>query len=319
MSTKTEESDYFDTSGGLINSYQESNPLFWNYNRVRAHYCSSFLVGYDKKNFVSKLDVQLLNVWSCFFRAGRIEFNATGWMWAFQGANIALGIVDDLMKDPEFKQAESVVFSGISVGGVGILNLADYIDEKFKANPEFQHIQVYYFSDCGWNLMDWGCYGDECTGEVSNTKALYRAHKPLLNEHCWDYNYTWLCYWPEMFYSFIEAKDRLMVTQQMYDSQQLPWAGKKAPSAWDEGQTEWAMMRADAILDSMADQGVTNAFVSSCRNHDYSEHQCVYSTLVDGKSLAEYINDFIESGGSKRFYAIDEDRHPEANPTCEAV
>ena len=29
------------------------------------------------------------------------------------GANIALGIVDDLMKDPEFKQAESVVFSGI--------------------------------------------------------------------------------------------------------------------------------------------------------------------------------------------------------------
>jgi len=89
MSTKTEESDYFDTSGGLINSYQESNPLFWNYNRVRAHYCSS-------------------DSW-----LGRIEFNATGWMWAFQGANIALGIVDDLMKDPEFKQAESVVFSGI--------------------------------------------------------------------------------------------------------------------------------------------------------------------------------------------------------------
>ena len=24
--------------------------------------------------------------------------------------------------------------------------------------------QTHYVSDCGWDLMDWGCYGDECTG-----------------------------------------------------------------------------------------------------------------------------------------------------------
>ena len=32
MTTKTEEEDYFDTSGGLINSYEVRNPLFWNWS-----------------------------------------------------------------------------------------------------------------------------------------------------------------------------------------------------------------------------------------------------------------------------------------------
>ena len=43
------------------------------------------------------------------------------------------------------------------------MNLADYIEDKYKENPTFQDKETYYISDCGWDLLDWGCYGDECT------------------------------------------------------------------------------------------------------------------------------------------------------------
>jgi hypothetical protein len=243
MTTKSEQEEYFDLDGGLINEYEMYNPHFWNYNRVRAHYCSS-------------------DSW-----LGQQDYRNTGG-FAYLGAKIALGIVDDLMLDPAFKSSSVFLFTGISVGGVGILNLADYIDERFATTAGFNAKERYFISDCGWDLADWACYGDDCaTDGPSGSLTLYRAHNPLLNAGCLAAGMTWQCYWPEYMYKYILAAPKFLIAQQMYDSQQLPWTGKLQPGKWDDDKMAWALARTEVLLASFAEMKVTNLFSSNCRSH----------------------------------------------------
>lgn len=233
--------------------------------------------------------------------------------YSFTGAINAFAMLDKLGQDPLFTSASTILFNGVSVGGTGILNLADAFDEYVESvNPQSDR---FYISDCGWTLQKWMCMGDDCSD--ASTIGLYQHHDPFLNAGCADAGLGSKCYYPEEMFHYIQVRDRFVVAQQMYDSQMMPWAGIRKVAAWDDDTIEWCYERTEALIQSYEEQGVTNVFTSNCRTHDFTEHQTVYDTTIQGRGMADYLIDWIDSNGQATFFEIDDDHYPEANPTCD--
>ena len=81
----------------------------------------------------------------------------------------------------------------------------------------------------------------------------------------------------------------------------------------------WAQNRSLALQASFGDMGVTSVFSSSCRTHDFTEHDSVYETKINDISFAEQVYEFVTSGGERRMYNVEEDIFPESNPNCVVV
>ena len=100
------------TGRDLLSSSKSENPTFYDYVHVLVPYCSSDLwLGLKtnpKKPFHFVSDTSVDN-------------------FSFRGQTIFRSVFEDLLQRHNFSQAEEIVLSGSSAGGIGVLNHADWV------------------------------------------------------------------------------------------------------------------------------------------------------------------------------------------------
>lgn len=303
MTTDDRETKSYGAEGGINSPNATLNPHFHDWNRVVGHYCSS-----DSWLGQTTADA---------------EDNPSD--WHFMGAWIAFAMLDHLHENHHsFASASTYLTSGISVGGTGILNLADGIDRYLSAvNSQSNR---YYISDCGWDIDGWKDVGCESTSDDSSESDSYDSdHVDYQIEKHEYYNANCVansdnsrdCTWADKVYPYVEVKANVFVTQQLYDFQQLPFASASdTADLWTECQTDWAVARAEEMIESFTNAGVISVFASNCRSHDFTEHDAVYTTHLDGFGFADYVNNYV-TGAETPFYKTDVVEFPESNPTCD--
>lgn len=112
----------------------EFNPVFCNYNKVLVPYCSSDLwLGSDTSATNTSC--------SCFEYvqnnpSGKCDFmyepTSPGLQFTFRGETIFRSVIEDFINSDKIHQRSEVVLAGSSAGGVGVINNARWVNERFK-------------------------------------------------------------------------------------------------------------------------------------------------------------------------------------------
>jgi hypothetical protein len=117
--------------GGLFSGDASINPYFHNANKVYLRFCSS-------------------DAWS-----GAGDSNVNGTLWRFQGLQIIASTVDTLIKEYGMGAdgvATTVLLSGCSAGGQGVVNALDFTSSVVQSRLGSQTV-VKGLADAGW-MMD---------------------------------------------------------------------------------------------------------------------------------------------------------------------
>lgn len=124
----------------LLSSSQTENPSFYNYRHVLVPYCSSDLWLGQRTN--PKEPFRFVN-------------DSSVDNFSFRGQTIFRTLFTDLLREYNLREAEEIVLSGSSAGGIGVLNHARWVlDQVIKAQG--LNAKLKSIVDSGWfiNFQD---------------------------------------------------------------------------------------------------------------------------------------------------------------------
>jgi len=240
------------------------------------------------------------------------------WFWDyfyFHGGTLVPAIFQEAVDLHGMNLATTVIHSGYSVGGLGVLNWFDRIyDQLADIAPE---AEVYGLSDSGWWLWNQS-YNDYDEAPYSVVfPAMYINSAATLHPDCVASGLTGECYSGEYVYPFINHKDRLLVSQQIFDKIHANSEGFFLGTDYTEG--DYAHLEADHYLSSFDATGVEYLWASDCRNHDIIDStDWVDIGIPDSngvrRSLADSLVDFMD--GKDVWLEDATCLEPDCNPTC---
>ena len=174
----------------FFSNKEKYNPSFYNWNKIFIKYCDGF---------------------------GHIS-NKNSYGLYFNGINNTLGILNYLKKNFDFENAENIVISGYSAGGLAALLYSNYIDSLTKKKNN-----TIVIVDSGFvNLIDYdkNKEGENDVKKVFKDVMKYSGNNDIILKHvCKYYNNSedkYLCMLPE---GFIEnIKIPVLIMQNSYDS-----------------------------------------------------------------------------------------------------
>lgn len=178
----------------LFSNRKEINPPFYNWNKVYLHYC-------DGLGFISNNDSNGLY---------------------FRGKNNTLGVIDYLKSRHSFVNAESVVLSGFSTGGMAALIYANYISNITKRPNNTYVITDSFFI---FDITDKTGKKNYLPSILSNVIKHSGNNTVLFNSYC-SYNgeERWKCLIPESFIHNINVP--ILFLQNIYDSWMINRLGR---------------------------------------------------------------------------------------------
>lgn len=293
MTTELEEELWLDEDGGLLCDDPELNPDFWDYNAIQVHYCTS-----DS------------HLGTCYFSEDGCEENET--TYAFDGGRSLFTMLAQLIADYGMGDAELIVSTGMSVGGTGMLNLVDHLEEYYQTYvPE---AQTFFMADSGWQLLNF------TQSEWNHTVEGFKVHQPIMNQNCLDEGFTWQCYYTSDYLATrIDNWGKTFVSQQQFDKMYLAYPFGDPYDYWTDEQWDYAWARAEA-LDATWPYWPGSYFSSNCRAHDsYDKPDFTRMEVadLDGVSWSESsaVAHLIANPGTI-LRMEDMDFNPEHNPTC---
>ncbi|XP_063938293.1 pectin acetylesterase 8 isoform X4 [Daucus carota subsp. sativus] len=223
-STKMKRS-YF---SGILTNNETLNPYFYNWNRVFVRYCDG----------------------SCF-TGDKQEFSADGPY--YRGSRVFSAIIDELMK-LGMKNAQNVLLSGSSAGGLGTMVHCDRFRNRFPTSTKFKCL-----SDASYFIT------------LNNPSGFVELHGSSKNlpETCTS----------KMDAALIAATVRLPVNTSrscLYNLTGCP----------DTVRKQWKNLRLKILQEvTMGDLSKRGLFINSCHTHSQSEFQSKW--LGDPKSMLD--------------------------------
>lgn len=267
---------------GLFNRSHTDNPVAA-YNHVYVGYCSS-------DGWAGARDPVDPSA----------NFSESTDAWAFKGHAIVLDVLDDLADRHGLGAGSSpgnpasVVFSGCSAGGQGVVVNADFVREHLEDALGAESVRVVALGDAAW-LVD----SEPAYPSVSPIRAAIQDGVALwtpefdsscvaAREHAWE------CFFSPYAVPYISTPVFIHAAQN--DLYQLPVNGIGSWPPKAGTQAEWvAAFRAHFI--STISQN-SNVFSSACHHHCSTEGPSMYEILFppDNRTLAQALGAWL--GGS---------------------
>ena len=174
----------------FFSNKEKYNPSFYNWNKIFIKYCDGF---------------------------GHIS-NKNSYGLYFNGINNTLGILNYLKKNLDFENADNVVISGYSAGGLAALLYSNYIDSITKKKNN-----TIVIADSGFlNLIDYDKIkeGENDVKKVFKDVMKYSGNNDIILKHvCKYYNNSeekYLCMLPEGYVENIKMP--VLIMQNSFDS-----------------------------------------------------------------------------------------------------
>ncbi|KAK3736260.1 hypothetical protein QZH41_008086 [Actinostola sp. cb2023] len=185
---------------GLLSRDYNTNPNFYNWHVVYMPYCDGASYTGNRTNPVV----------------------VKGRMIYFRGKRILSALLDDLLSIG-MNQAEKVVFSGTSAGGLAVLLHADYVRQRIvKENVFPSNVQVHSLADAGMFLNVANLKKENAFGKMM--RNVYKLHESskTINRKCASHQgkaNAWKCFFPYYFGEYIDSP--VFIINPLYDSWQL--------------------------------------------------------------------------------------------------
>lgn len=254
--------------GGMFSEDCSHNPGLCEFNVLFAGYCSS-------------------DTWSGNNDAAKI---GNGQTWSFRGAAILDALVETYRE--ELRAANSILFSGCSAGGQGVVVNADGMFDRLRKVGFTGSYRS--FADAGW-MQNVPPVRETVSVETQLQKgdALWKG---LPNARCLEANpgRAWVCYVSPVAVPFIQSP--ILVQSNQYDAFQLPYDCCTPPLKTRADET-FALELRNAFRSSMSALVVPphhRAFSAACFQHCIAQSVNTYRGItIDGTSLQEALHDFI--------------------------
>ncbi|KAL1807862.1 hypothetical protein ACET3Z_024852 [Daucus carota] len=239
---------------GILTNNETLNPYFYNWNRVFVRYCDG----------------------SCF-TGDKQEFSADGPY--YRGSRVFSAIIDELMK-LGMKNAQNVLLSGSSAGGLGTMVHCDRFRNRFPTSTKFKCL-----SDASYFIT------------LNNPSGFVELHgsSKILPETCTSKMDAALCLYPKNFVPDIQTP--LFILNSAYDTFQIA-ATVRLPvntsrsclynltGCPDTVRKQWKNLRLKILQEvTMGDLSKRGLFINSCHTHSQSEFQSKW--LGDPKSMLD--------------------------------
>ncbi|PKU78643.1 pectin acetylesterase 11-like [Dendrobium catenatum] len=290
---------------GILGSSQQSNPGFYNWNKVKVRYC-------DGSSFTG--DIEAVDpAKHVFYRGSRIWF----------------AIVDELLAKG-MNKAQNALLSGCSAGGLASILHCDKFRDLLPSTTK-----VKCFSDAGFFINAKDISGVERIKAFFEDVVVTHGSAKNLPASCTARLPPSLCFFPQ--YVVQTLRTPLFVLNAAYDAWQIK--NILAPSSSDSSGA-WRKCKLDIKACSSAQsqtiQGFraeflnavsglqsspsAGLFIDSCHAHCQSGRQAVWldsgSTIVDNNPIGKAVADwFYDRTASK---LIDNCSYP-CNPSCHDV
>jgi hypothetical protein len=312
---------YQDQMGGVLNGSPQKNRLFHDYNAIHMHYCSS-------------------DAWMGSRDVGEGTNDSP---YVFKGYHIVMGLFDQLEADNDlynFLNADQVVISGCSAGGLPMVSIGQAIRDKVRGLlPDADIIHV---ADSGWFMLtaENACEEDMICDDFRNC--------PMEEQFAMGYDFWGTmdtldpactavhgsnCSAPEYSYPFLseDMKEYTLVVQSEYDQMQHDMHVSTECHMSEEEDTEFWEALMVAYRASVEEAGLKYVASTMCSNHDIlpngdeEEVGWVYSVefMADDKPVADVIWDFISgvrttaTSTTTSVYRMEDDcEGKDCNPTC---
>ena len=123
----------------VLSSDCNENPTFCNHSHVLIPYCSSDMW------LLNENDAGMRGECNCWDRDCFFEYEPTGEnQFTFRGRTIFQSVVETVDEMYNLGEAEEIVLMGSSVGGVGVLNLAQWVRQ------EYSNVNISVVVDSSW-------------------------------------------------------------------------------------------------------------------------------------------------------------------------
>ena len=134
----------------FLDSSQELNPMFYDFNRVVVPYCSSDMwLAEDIKNSSVPAGVNLssANPQQQFLDSAYSP-EADDLQFAFRGRTILKGVIRQLLQHSKLADATEILLAGSSAGGLGVANNAQWILDELDKNLVVANVSL--LLDSSW-------------------------------------------------------------------------------------------------------------------------------------------------------------------------
>jgi hypothetical protein len=244
---------------GILSQSPDKNPDFFNANHVAIPYCSS-------------------DLWS-----GNREAGSSTGGHEFRGNKIVRAVIADLQNrsgSESLSSAKSILFSGTSAGGVGVMVHLDWLARQFP------FAKVRGVNDAGWTPDVLSLLPDN--SQFQKIDVAVHLWNGQVDKSCAQANPNLKirCYTSSV---YPHLQTPLFVQMSQYDTVFLSGIGVRAP--FDTGEAFLANLFAGAVRDSLEPVGA--AFSPKSHTHGVLPYNKFNGLKADGLSLRELLGNWF--------------------------
>ncbi|KAI6654399.1 Palmitoleoyl-protein carboxylesterase notum1 [Oopsacas minuta] len=269
---------------------------------------------YTNPDFYSWMKVYIPSCSADFFSGQHTEPNE--WGMYFSGHNILTAVINMLLENYQLSRAEYVLFSGVSTGGVGVIEHSDYISDwlsfaKVKVSP----VGGWFYPQLLLNFTEW----TKQSPSNQPSSFLNTLYDSYVHKMCAENNYLqpWVCGPSNVGYLYQYIRTPLFVAENMFDSDQLfRYLGCPENSDLSE---EYMNYYGQLMIFSMQQVARSSKFdgifLPACLNHTIDLLEFTSSPRIRGYSYANALGDwFYNRNGYSQL--IDDCSTPNCNDDC---
>lgn len=262
--------DFNSIYGNYFSRNNTVNPLMYNWNMVYMHYCDGSL-------WLGNITDYVISQGTKMFIRGRANVQA---------------IINDLMNNQNFNNAQSIVVAGQSVGGVAAYNYVDYIASMFTGStrvvgmPDSGFFLPKNYAPCDYlTQMEYIYY---------NFSTKYSLQQSCIAE---ERGAPWLCQTAQYMIPYI--KTPIYALQSRYDSSNYDYIlcdNTNQSAVYEFSNLLAAAFEGTGITDP---DNVNGAFLDNCPHHYY-----VYNLSVPEPQVFQPWTDLVSTDGYSQSQAF---------------
>ena len=160
----------------MLSDSQELNPMFHDFNRIVVPYCSSDLWLAEDTMVPNGVNLSSNNPQRQFLNRN-YSAEAERLQFAFRGRTILKAMIQQLLLNSNLTNATEILLAGSSAGGLGVVNIAQWITDKLKNYTVTANISILidssWFIDFRGNIFRRFDGTQDSTGVNQNDNRLF--------------------------------------------------------------------------------------------------------------------------------------------------
>eukprot|EP01113_Clastostelium_recurvatum_P034231 TRINITY_DN4617_c0_g1_i3.p1 TRINITY_DN4617_c0_g1~~TRINITY_DN4617_c0_g1_i3.p1 ORF type:complete len:390 (+),score=63.77 TRINITY_DN4617_c0_g1_i3:3-1172(+) len=274
---------------GINSSNKTANPHFYNANQVYIWYCTS-------------------DMWAGNTKTAAVD------SWVFRGKVVVESVVQHLAKTQSISEAEYVLLTGFSAGGMGVLHNADFVGDLVHTVAPNATYKA--FVDSGW-LLDLPYYDQNYISPRLQMQTAYKNFNIQSDVDCMNVfapsGEQWRCTFADQVVPFIRSP--LFVAGYQYD---IPFLGNVSPPPFNATMGESAYIFRGTYL--MQSSSLPYQFAPNCYCHGVQSYDTRWNViLINGMSASSSVWSFLMGQTPSGMRNIDSCKDLGCNPTCSCV